>query len=207
MEFSDIEGDKTEKARRKRGRIRRKRPAPIHSDRKLRPKHAPTFAPRYINSVTRLPDSLLPKVNMQIMAMSTFYQESLHSADNLAKEIDALRAPDRDKFIEAIKKEVVSLITETKTLIPVTIKDYEGKTHWQAQGQESSTRRHSISALSQSRNQTTSIVLSNSNPHHLRTDSSDCFRYSTQTLSQYSSSNWRKKSLRYVDSTHLRSIR
>jgi len=52
MEFSDTEGDKTVKARRKRGRISRKRPAPIHSDRKLRPKHAPTFAPRYINSVT-----------------------------------------------------------------------------------------------------------------------------------------------------------
>jgi len=54
------------------------------------------------------------------------YNEELHKAEDLAEEIetrDALRAPDREKFIEAIRKEVSSLINDTKTLIPVKATD------------------------------------------------------------------------------------
>ena len=59
--------------------------------------------------------------------------EELHKAEDLAEEIetrDALKAPDREKFIEAIKKEVFSLINDTKTLIPVTVEQYLNREHF-----------------------------------------------------------------------------
>ena len=72
----------------------------------------------------------------QINAMSTFYQEEIHKptvdADDLAEEIetrDALRAPDRDKFVDAIRKEIFALINDTKTLVPVTVAEYMKRVH------------------------------------------------------------------------------
>ena len=56
-------------------------------------------------------------------AMSSTYLETVHSLDPEAEEVtikDALTAPDSDKFVEAIKKEIHSLIHTTGTLEPIT---------------------------------------------------------------------------------------
>jgi hypothetical protein len=131
----------------------RKAVTPPTSNRELRPKHEPNYAPRYQNSAKQLLD--LPSttktkngkvktweqyvsnneddrevkppgwdesMRLYILAMTTYYNEAIHITGNdLAEEIetsDALNAPDRDKFIEAIRKEVFSLIHDTKNTYP-----------------------------------------------------------------------------------------
>ena len=70
---------------------------------------------------------------MQILAMSAYYDQSIHEPEDLSEKVetrDALKAPDRDKFIEAIKKEIHSLLHDTKSLIPVTATEYQDRQHW-----------------------------------------------------------------------------
>jgi hypothetical protein len=58
---------------------------------------------------------------MRSYAIDTLFDSAYYTGDTEEIEtIDALRAPDRAQFIEAIKREVNSLISETKTLQPLT---------------------------------------------------------------------------------------
>ena len=58
---------------------------------------------------------------MREYAIDTLFASEYYTGDTEEIETqDALKAPDRDKFILAIQKEVTSLIHETKTLIPIT---------------------------------------------------------------------------------------
>ena len=58
---------------------------------------------------------------MRSYAIDTLFDSAYYTGDTEEIETtDALRAPDRAQFIEAIKKEVHSLISETKTLQPLT---------------------------------------------------------------------------------------
>ena len=59
-------------------------------------------------------------------SMTQLHLEAPHIEDQLSEEVstkDALNAPDRDKFIEAIRKEVESLISTTRTLVPITAEE------------------------------------------------------------------------------------
>ena len=65
------------------------------------------------------------------MALQHFVDGSVHE-EVAAEDIeigDALKAPDREKFIKAMKKEVQSLIHETKTLVPITIEQAQKLQH------------------------------------------------------------------------------
>ena len=58
---------------------------------------------------------------MREYAIDTLFASEYHTGDTEEIEtIDALKAPDRTQFITAIKKEIHSLTTETRTLIPIT---------------------------------------------------------------------------------------
>ena len=60
-------------------------------------------------------------------AMHTFMEMAIHEED-LTEEIttkDALKAPDREMFIAAIKAEIHSFITVTKTLVPISMEELE----------------------------------------------------------------------------------
>ncbi len=58
---------------------------------------------------------------MRSYAIDTLFDSAYNTGDTEEIEtIEALRAPDRAQFIEAIKKEVHSLISETRTLQPLT---------------------------------------------------------------------------------------
>lgn len=118
------------------------------SDRELRPYHTPEYAPRY-QLLQRESDPkdtkpilckhdrdnnnwkayLLLEDNRQTdydNAMRQFYMKEIHVLDELSEEIDtkeALKASDKEKFIEAIKKEVESLIYKTNTLSPISEKE------------------------------------------------------------------------------------
>ena len=58
---------------------------------------------------------------MRSYAIDTLFDSAYYTGDTEEIEtMDALRAPDSDKFTTAIQKEVHSLIHETKTLLPIT---------------------------------------------------------------------------------------
>ena len=58
---------------------------------------------------------------MRSYAIDTLFDSAYYTGDTEEIETaEALRAPDRDQFIIAIKKEVQSLISETETLQPLT---------------------------------------------------------------------------------------
>ena len=58
---------------------------------------------------------------MRSYAIDTLFDSAYYTRDTEEIETaEALRAPDRDQFIIAIKKEVQSLISETETLQPLT---------------------------------------------------------------------------------------
>ena len=58
---------------------------------------------------------------MRSYAIDMLFASEYYTGDTKQKETaEALRAPDRELFILAIQKEVHSLITETKTLQPLT---------------------------------------------------------------------------------------
>ena len=65
------------------------------------------------------------------IAMNQLRLEAQHMVDDdLDEEIDtrdALNAPDRQKFIEAIQKEIKSLIELTKTLVPISQHELSGR--------------------------------------------------------------------------------
>ena len=85
---------------------------------------------RQIMEVTNPPPAIFPSDNddsptdtdiMREYAIDTLFASEYYTGDTEEIETqDALKAPDRDKFIIAIQKEVNSLIHETKTLIPIT---------------------------------------------------------------------------------------
>ena len=66
-----------------------------------------------------------------VNAMNQLRLEAQHMADQeLNEEIDtrdALHAPDREKFVEAIEKEIKSLIELTQTLVPISQQELVGK--------------------------------------------------------------------------------
>jgi hypothetical protein len=58
---------------------------------------------------------------MRSYAIDTLFASEYYTGDTEEIETtEALQAPDREQFILAIKKEVHSLISETKTLQPLT---------------------------------------------------------------------------------------
>ena len=58
---------------------------------------------------------------MRSYAIETLFDSAYYTGDTEEIEtLETFRAPDRAQFIEAIKKEVHSLISETKTLQPLT---------------------------------------------------------------------------------------
>ena len=58
---------------------------------------------------------------MHSYAIDTLFDSAYYTGDTEEIEtIEALRAPDRAQFIEAIKKEIHSLISETRTLQPLS---------------------------------------------------------------------------------------
>eukprot|EP01035_Chromulina_nebulosa_P031522 gene31522-42028_t len=58
---------------------------------------------------------------MREYAIDTLFASEYHTGDTEEIEtVDALKAPDRAQFITAIRKEITSLTTETRTLIPIT---------------------------------------------------------------------------------------
>ena len=58
---------------------------------------------------------------MHAYAIDTLFDPSYHTTDTEEIETkDALRAPDKEQFIAAIRVEVDSLIKITKTLVPIT---------------------------------------------------------------------------------------
>jgi len=58
---------------------------------------------------------------MRSYAIDTLFDSEYYTGDTEEIETaDALKAPDSAQFIIAIQKEVHSLITETRTLIPIT---------------------------------------------------------------------------------------
>ena len=85
---------------------------------------------RQIMEVSNPPPAIFPSDNdnsptdtdiMREYAIDTLFASEYYTGDTEEIETqDALKAPDRDKFIIAIQKEVTSLIHETKTLIPIT---------------------------------------------------------------------------------------
>jgi hypothetical protein len=57
---------------------------------------------------------------MRSYAIDTLFASEYYTGDTEEIEtIDALRAPDREQFVAAIKKEINTLITETGTLVPI----------------------------------------------------------------------------------------
>lgn len=66
-----------------------------------------------------------------VNAMNQLRLEAQHmTSEDLSEEIDtraALKAPDRQKFVEAIQIEIKSLIELTKTLVPISQQDLVGK--------------------------------------------------------------------------------
>ena len=67
-------------------------------------------------------DQLLSDTDiLRSYAIDTLFDSAYYTGDTEEIETtEALRAPDRDQFIAAIKKEVYSLISETRTLQPLT---------------------------------------------------------------------------------------
>jgi hypothetical protein len=58
---------------------------------------------------------------MRTFTIDTLFDSEYYTGDTEEIETtDALKAPDSAQFITAIQKEVHSLITETRTLIPIT---------------------------------------------------------------------------------------
>ena len=58
---------------------------------------------------------------MREYAIDTLFASEYHTGDTEEIEtVDALKAPDSAQFITAIRKEITSLTTETRTLIPIT---------------------------------------------------------------------------------------
>ena len=58
---------------------------------------------------------------MRSYAIDTLFDSEYYTGDTEEIEImDALRAPDSDQFITAIRKKVYSLISETRTLQPLS---------------------------------------------------------------------------------------
>ena len=67
-------------------------------------------------------DAMPPDTDiMRSYAIDTLFDSKYYTGDTEEIEImDALRAPDSDQFISAIRKEVQSLISETRTLQPLS---------------------------------------------------------------------------------------
>jgi len=64
-------------------------------------------------------------------AMQAFMEAAIHE-DDLSEEIstkDALRAPDREKFVAAIKSEIDNLLITTKSLIPISQEEVNSIEH------------------------------------------------------------------------------
>ena len=64
-------------------------------------------------------------------AMQSFRETAIHD-NELSEEIsthDALRAPDKEEFIKAIKKEVINLIDTTETLVPISQSEADRTQH------------------------------------------------------------------------------
>ena len=114
-------------------------PAAIRSDSRVRTKTT-FYKPHDIRSVTAAireimdrdnpPPPIFPTTdNDQLLsdtdimcsyAIDTLFDSAYYTGDTEEIETaEALRAPDRDQFIAAIKKEVHSLISETRTLQPL----------------------------------------------------------------------------------------